>query len=229
MNDLRIDDEARLRRVLRYLEAEAPLPPDLHEAMAYRIQDRGPQTNESRHLGRALIPILASMALFAVIGVSAFLLGGSEFGGNAPPQTTIQERIFNQNVNGWTLIAMLRFPDEADAGLYRGPLPDADEQLMWITGERQFWPPRNPDGSPLLLYKWNSDERVELHERPYALAGGRYGFWGADPLDLLGATANRDGTVVERAERVDIVDRAAWEEFLAAVESSRQAREPSGN
>lgn len=187
--------------------------------------------NDPRRFSKALIPILAAVAVLVAIGVPSLLLGGNdgEHVGNTPSEPTLREGLFFPNLGEWVLVAMLRFVDEPDVGVYRGPLPDAVGEVTWINGEREFWPPRDRDGNPLLLFRWNSNELVELHERPYALIGGGLATM-ADPLDLLGATSDGRGiTVLERAERVDIVDQAGWEDFLAEVESSRQAREPDGN
>lgn len=184
-----------------------------------------------RRFSKALIPILAAVAVVVAIGVPALLLGGNdgEHVGNTPSEPTLREGLFFPNLGDWVLVAMLRFEDEPDVGVYRGPLPDADGEVTWINGEREFWPPRDRDGNPLLLFKWNSNELVELHERPYALIGGGLTTM-ADPLDLLGASADSRGTIIlDRAERVDVVDQGSWDAFLAAVESRRQAREPDGN
>lgn len=224
MSDLRIDDEARLRRVLGYLEGEAPPAPDLHEVASHRISDRSWQG--PRRIPKVLIPILAAVAVLAVIGLPALLLGGDDGEGvwNTPSQTTTQGELFSSNMNGWTLVAVLRSEDEPDVGVYRGPLPDADGAVTWITGERGFWPPRDLDGEPLLIYNENSDP-MELSDRPYALVwkeeGLTTGIGVADPIDLLNAS-KRDGVnVLERSERVHVVDQAAWEDFQTTVERDR--------
>ena len=225
MSDLRMDDEARLRRVLRYLEGEAPPAPDLHEVASHQISFRSWQ--EPRRIPKALTPILAAVAVLAVIGLPAILLGGGfeEGVGNTPSQTTTQGELFSSNMNGWTLVAVMSSEDEPDVGVYIGPLPDAEGEVTWITGERGFWPPRDLDGDPLLIYKETSDIPIELSDRPYALVwkeeGLTTGIAVADPIDLLNGSKSDGVNVLERSERVHVVDQAAWEDFQAAIKRDR--------